>query len=71
MPRMPVLRSHQVEGDVRVHEWSSVDPEEYLYEVTVKDGGSNASEHLKVAVQGLRATVFARLQQYVEDLKQL
>ena len=57
---------------MRVHEWSSVDPDEYLYEVSVsaKDSGSDAAANLKLAVQGLQHTVFARLQQYVEDVKQ-
>jgi hypothetical protein len=39
--------------------------------VSAKDSGGNAAANLKLAAQGLQPAVFARLQQYVEDLKQL
>ena len=62
-----------VEGDVKVIDWSSIDPEEYQFEVSVaaKDSATDAGANLKAAVQGLRGNVLGRLQQYVQDINQL
>ena len=63
----------QVEGDIRVNEWSNIDPDLYQYEVSVagKDSGTDAGANLKAAVQGLQGSVLGRLQQYVTDLNGL
>lgn len=54
-------------------EYSSIDPEEYSFEVTVAaaDSGTTAAANLKAAVQGLEEQIFSRLQQYVAELNEL
>ena len=51
-----------VEGDIRVNDWSSIDPDEYQFEVSVaaKDSATDAGANLKAAVQGLRADVLGQ-----------
>ncbi len=64
---------YQVKGEVKVSEYSSIDPEEYSFEVTVAaaDSGTTAAANLKAAVQGLEEQIFSRLQQYVAELNEL
>ncbi|CAL8463130.1 g2664 [Coccomyxa elongata] len=63
----------EVKGEVKVSEYSSIDPEEYSFEVTVAaaDSGTTAAANLKAAVQGLEEQIFSRLQQYVAELNKL
>lgn len=54
-------------------EYSSIDPEEHSFEVTVNaaDSDTTAAANLKAAVQGLEEQIFSRLQQYVTELNEL
>ncbi len=63
----------QVKGEVKVSEYSSIDPEEYTFEVTVEgaDSGLTAGANLRAAVQGLEHQLFSRLQQFVAELNAL
>ena len=63
----------QVKGDVKISEYSSIDPEEYLYEVTVDaaDSATAAGANLKLAVQGMQSTILSRLSKFVEELNSL
>ncbi|KAK9907766.1 hypothetical protein WJX75_009571 [Coccomyxa subellipsoidea] len=63
----------EVKGEAKVSEYSSIDPEEYTFEVTVEaaNSGTPAGANLKAAVQGLENEIFSRLQQYVAELNEL
>jgi len=56
-----------------VSEYSSIDPEEHSFEVTVDTAESDttAAANLKAAVQGLEEQIFSCLQQYVSELNEL
>ena len=62
-----------MKGEAKVSEYSSIDPEEYTFEVTVEaaNSGTPVGANLKAAVQGLENEIFRRLQQYVAELNEL
>lgn len=63
----------QVKGAIKVSEFSSIDPEEYKFEVTVDapDDATAAAANLKTAVQGLQGDILESLQCFVAELNRL
>ena len=60
----------QVKGEVTIKEFSSIDPDEYAFEVSVEkeEEAPTAATNLKLAVQGLEKDILKQLQQYVAEL---
>jgi hypothetical protein len=62
-----------VKGVIKLTQYSSIDPEEYTFEVTADaaDSATTAAANLKAAVQGLEDEVLSRLQHFVTELNAL
>ena len=60
----------QVKGEVTIKEFSSIDPDEYAFEVSIEkaEDAPATADHLKRGVQGLEQDVMRQLQQYVQEL---
>lgn len=60
----------QVAGEVVIKEFSSIDPDEYLFEVSVEkeEDAPKAAANLKLAVQGLEKDILHQLQKYVQEM---
>lgn len=60
----------QVKGEVTIKEFSSIDPDEYAFEVSMEkeEEALTAATNLKLAVQGLEKDILKQLQQYVAEL---
>lgn len=60
----------QVKGEVTIKEFSSIDPDEYAFEVSIEraEDAPATADHLKRGVQGLEQEVMRQLQQYVQEL---
>lgn len=63
----------QVKGVIKVSEFSSIDPDEYNFEVTVDapDDATAAAANLKTAVHGLQGQILDCLQRFVTELNSL
>lgn len=63
----------QVAGEITIKEFSSIDPDEYLYEVSVEkeEDAPTAAANLKLAVRGLEKEILSQLQKYVQELNSL
>ena len=59
-----------MKGEVTFKEFSSIDPEEYAFEVSVEkeEDAPTAAANLKLAVQGLEKEILCQLQKYVQEL---
>ena len=68
MPELQVAQWAQVKGEVTIKEFSSIDPDEYAFEVSIEEDAPAAADHLKRAVQGLEQDVMRQLQCYIQDL---
>ena len=60
----------QIKGEVTIKEFSSIDPDEYEFEVSVEkeEDAPTAATNLKLAVKGLEKDILWQLQKYVEEL---
>ena len=58
-----------MKGEVTIKEFSSIDPDEYAFEVSVEkaEEAPATADHLKRAVQGLEQDVMRQLQQYIQN----
>ncbi|CAL5228919.1 g12143 [Coccomyxa viridis] len=63
----------KVAGEITIKEFSSIDPDEYLYEVSVEkeEDAPTAAANLKLAVRGLEKEILSQLQKYVQELNSL
>ena len=70
MPEFQAAHCAQVKGEVTIKEFSSIDPDEYAFEVSIEkaEDAPAAADHLKRGVQGLEQDVMRQLQQYVQEL---
>lgn len=68
-----VENDKKVAGEITIKEFSSIDPDEYAFEVSVEKGedAPTAAANLKVAVQGLEKDILRQLQRYVQELNAL
>ena len=57
-------------GEIIIREFSSIDPDEYAFEVSVdkEEDAPTAATNLKLAVQGLEKDILSQLQIYVQEL---
>ena len=70
MPELQASQWAQVKGEVTIKEFSSIDPDEYAFEVSVEkaEDAPAAADHLRRAVQGLEQDVMRQLQRYIQEL---
>ena len=70
MPELQAAQWAQVKGEVTIKEFSSIDPDEYAFEVSIEkaEDAPATADHLKRGVQGLEQAVMRQLQQYVQEL---
>lgn len=63
----------QVNGEITIRDFSSIDPDEYALEVSVdkEEDAPTAATNLKLAVQGLEKDILSQLQIYVQELNAL